>query len=143
MLDTCTISFLPTLDALEHPSWILNEKQGEKNDCGVYTKNVLRFMAGQYSKFYVEIKLCAVRDFVYFQYSYSVYWYGCSHPLCDESKNICHRSNSAQFLADCIYDVFRHSIVTYDKNLEDRPKDIKELVKLCRKACDKICNEVR
>lgn len=143
MLDTCTISFLQTLDALEHPSWILNEKQGEKNDCGVYTKNVLRFMAGQYSKSYVEIKLCAVVDLVYFQYNYFVNLYGCGHPLSDESKHVCHRSNSAQFLADRIYDVFRNSVVTYDKNLEERPKDIKELVKLCRKACDKICNEVR
>lgn len=143
MLDTCTISFLPTLDALEHPSWLLNDKHGEKNDCGVYTKNVLRFMAGQYSKSYVEIKLCAVGDFIYFQYNYFVNLYGCGHPLSDESKNICHRSNSAKFLADFIYNVFINSVVTYDKNLEDRPKDIKELVKLCRKACDKICNEVR
>ena len=140
---TETLSFLPTLDALEHPSWLLNEAQGEKNDCGVYTKNVFCFLAGQYSKSYVEIELCAVGDFVYFNYSYSVNHYGCVHPLSDESRHTCHRSNNAYFLADCIYDVFRNSIVTYDKNLEDRPKDIKELVKLCRKACDKICNEVR
>lgn len=143
MKETCTLSFLPALDALEHPRWLLNDKQAEKNDCGVYTKNVLRFMAGKYSKSYVEINICAVGDFVYFQYSYFVNLYGCGHPLCDESKHTCHRSNSAQFLADCIYDVFRNSIVTYDKNLEGRPKDIKELVKLCRKACDKICDEVR
>ncbi len=143
MLDTCTLSFLPTLDALEHPSWLLNGQQGEKNDCGVYTKNVFSFMAGQYSKSYVEIKLCAVGDFVYFQYNYFVNLYGCSHPLSDESRHACHRSNSASFLADCIYNVFRNSIVTYDKNLEGRPKDIKELVKLCRKACDNICDEVR
>ena len=141
--ETCTLSFLPALDALEHPSWLLNDMQGEKNDCGVYTKNVFCFIAGQYSKSYVEIKLCAVGDFVYFQYSYFCNLYGCGHPLSDESRHTCHRSNSAQFLADCIYDVFRNSIVTYDKNLEDMPKDIKELVKLCRKACDKICNEVR
>ena len=143
MKETCTLSFLPALDSLEHPSWLLNERQGEKNDCGVYTKNVFRFLAGQYLKSYVEIKLCAVGDFVYFQYNYFVNLYGCGHPLCDESRHTCHRSNSAQFLADYIYDVFRNSIVNYDKNLDGKPKDIKELVKLCRKACDKICNEVR
>lgn len=138
MLDTCTLSFLPTLDG-----WLLNEKQGEKNDCGVYTQNVFRFLAGNFRKTYVEIKLCAVGNFVFFNYSYGVNTYGVSHPLCDESKHTCHRLNSASFLADCIYNDFRNSVVTYDKNLDDRPKDIKELVKLCRKACDKICNEVR
>lgn len=138
MLDTCTISFLPTLDG-----WLLNEAQGEKNDCGVYTKNVLLFMAGNFVKTYVEIKLCAVGNFVFFNYSYGVNNYGVCHPLSDESKHTCHRLNRASFLADCIYNDFRNSIVTYDKNLEGRPKDIKELVKLCRKACDKICDEVR
>lgn len=143
MLDTCTISFLPTLDAMEHTGWLLNDQQAEKNDCGVYTKNVLSFLAGKYSKSYVEIRLCAVGNFVFFNYSYGVNTYGVGHPLSDESRHTCHRSNSASFLADCIYDSFRNSVVTYDKNLEDRPKDIKALVKLCRKACDKICNEVR
>lgn len=143
MKETCSLSFLSVLDALEHPSWLLNEKQAEKNDCGVYTENVFYFAAGQHSKFYVEIKLCAVGDFVYFQYSYFANLYGCYHPFTDESWHTCHRSNSAQFLADCIYDTFRNSVVTYDKNLEGRPKDIKDLVKLCRKACDKICDEVR
>lgn len=137
-----TLSFLPQLDAIEHPEWLLKGRDGEKNDCGVYTGNVYRFLEGKLTKSYVEVKLTARNDFILFSFSYFVGNYGCGHPLCVECANTCHRSNSAQFLADCIYNVFRYSVLGYDKNLEGNAKAIAELTKLCRKACDRIAKEI-
>ena len=135
------ISFLPMLDDAEHPDWLLNGKQGFPNRCGVYTENVLEFREGLIPQTYVGIKLCAVGDMVVFDYSYNVGTYGCGHPLCEWSHT-CHRSNSAKFLADCIYNVFVNSVLPFDGNLRNYKKETKKLEKLCRKACERIAEEV-
>ena len=136
------ISFLPMLDDAGHPTWLLSGNPGMQNDCGVYTGNVYRFLEGKLTKSYVEVKLTARNDFILFQFSYKVGNYGCGHPLCVECAHTCHRSNSAPFLADCIFNVFKHSVLGYDRNLEGNDKAKAELVKLCRKACDRISKEV-
>lgn len=137
-----TLSFLPLLDAMEHPEWLLKGLDGVQNDCGVYTGNVYRFLEGKLTKSYVEVKLTARNDFVLFSFSYFVGNYGCGHPLCVECAHTCHRSNSAPFLADCIFNVFKKGVLGYDRNLEGNDKAKAELVKLCRKACDRIAREV-
>lgn len=135
------ISFLPMLDDAEHPTWLLSGRPGIKNDCGVYTENVLEFRDGKLTGVNVEIKLCAEGNFILFEFSYQTGTYGCGHPLCRPCHE-CHRANSAEFLAECIYHDFQHSVVPYDKNLVNYPKETKELLKLCKKVCDRIAKEV-
>lgn len=115
--------------------------EGIQNDCGVYTKNVLEFREGLLPHNYVCVKLCAVENFIIYEFSYQAGTYGCGHPLCRPCHE-CHRKNSAHFLAECIYNVFQHSVVPYDKNLVNYPKETKDLLKLCRKLCDRIAKEV-
>lgn len=114
---------------------------GIKNDCGVFTENVLVFSEGNLMRNYLSVDLCADGDFILFEFSYLAGTYGCARPLCRPCHD-CHRNNSALFLADCIYNVFQHSVVPYDKNLVNYPKETKELLKLCRKVCDRIAKEV-
>lgn len=135
------ISFLPLLDDAEHPTWLLSGRPGIKNDCGVYTVNVLEFREGKLTGVNVEVKLCAEVNFILFEFSYQTGTYGCGHPLCHPCHE-CHRANSAEFLAECIYHDFQHSVVPYDKNLVNYPKETKELLKLCKKVCDRIAKEV-
>lgn len=136
------LSFLPTLDDAEHASWLLNGKQGVQNDCGVYVENVFRFREGKLSGVYVDVNLCAEGDFVLYEFSYFTGKYGCGHPLCRPCFD-CHRNNSSEFLAECIYNVFMNSVVPYDNNLANYPKESKELIKLCKKACDRIEKEIK
>lgn len=136
------LSFLQTLDDAEHASWLLNGKQGVQNDCGVYVENVFRFREGKLSGVYVEVKLCAEGDFVLYEFSYFTGKYGCGHPLCRPCFE-CHRNNRSEFLAECIYNVFLNSVVPYDKNLANYPKESNELIKLCKKACDRIAKEIK
>lgn len=89
----------------------------------------------------IEVELCAVDKNILFEFSYQVKTYGCGRPLWEESHK-CHRANSAEFLAECIYNVFQHGVVPYDKNLVNYPKETKELLKLCKKACERIAKEV-
>jgi hypothetical protein len=135
------LSFLPMLDDAEHPTWLLSGKPGMQNENGVYVENVMEFLEGLMPHTYVCVKLCAEGNFILFEFSYQAGTYGCGHPLCRPCHD-CHRANSAQFLAECIYNVFQHSVVPYDKNLVNYPKETKELLKLCRKACDRIAKEV-
>lgn len=114
---------------------------GVQNDCGVYTKNVLEFREGKLSGTNVFVQLCAVGNFIIFEFSYQAGNYGCGHPLCRPCHE-CHRKNSASFLAECIYNDFQHSVVPYDSNLKNYPKETKELLKHCRKICDRIAKEV-
>lgn len=135
------ISFLPMLDDAEHPTWLLSGRPGIKNDCGVYTENVLEFREGKLTGVNVYVRLCAEGNFILFEFSYQTGTYGCGHPLCRPCHE-CHRANSAEFLAKCIYHDFQHSVVPYDKNLVNYPKETKELLKLCKKVCDRIAKEV-
>ena len=135
------ISFLPLLDDAEHPTWLLSGKPGTKNDCGVYTGNVLEFRDGLLTHNYVCVKLCAEGNFIIFEFSYQTGTYGCGHPLCRPCHE-CHRNNSAEFLAEMIFSTFKNSVVPYDKNLVNYPKETKELLKLCKKVCDRIAKEV-
>ena len=128
-------------DPNNRPMLLSHLGEGVQNDCGVYTENVLEFMEGKLSQNYVRVNLCAVGNFIIFEFSYQAKTYGCGHPLCRPCHE-CHRKNSASFLADCIYNDFQHSVVPYDKNLANYPKETKELLKLCRKVCDRIATEV-
>lgn len=136
------LSFLPKLFDAEHPTWLLNGKQGVQNGYGVYVENVFRFREGKLSGVNIEVNLCAEGDFVLYEFSYFIGIYGCGHPLCRPCLD-CHRSNSAEFLAECIYNVFLNSVIPYDKNLANYPKESKELIKLCKKACDRIAKEIK
>ena len=138
---TDQISFLPMLDDAEHPTWLLSGKHGMQNENGVYVENVMEFREGLMPHNYVCVKLCAEGNFILFEFSYQTGTYACGHPLCRPCHE-CHRANSAQFLAECIYNVFQHGVVPYDKNLVNYPKETKELLKLCKKACDRIAKEV-
>lgn len=131
------------LDALEgHGEWLLSSiPEGGKNDCGVFVDNVLEFMEGKLTKENVRIRLCRSGNFIYFEFDYNTSTYGCGHPLSIPCHS-CHRGNSAKFLADCIYNVFVHGVVDYDKNLDNYKEGKKNLVALCRKACDRIAKEV-
>ena len=135
------ISFLPLLDDAEHPTWLLSGRPGIKNDCGVYTENVLEFREGKLTGVNVEVNLCAEGNFILFEFSYQTGTYGCGHPLCRPCHE-CHRANSAEFLAEMILSSFKNSVVPYDKNLVNYPKETKELLKLCKKVCDRIAKEV-
>ena len=135
------ISFLPMLDDAEHPTWILSGKPGMQNDCGVYVENVFRFREGKLSGVNIEVELCAVDKNILFEFSYQTGTYGCGHPLCRPCHE-CHRNNSAPFLAEMIFSTFKNSVVPYDGNLKNYPKQTKELLKLCKKACDRIAKEV-
>lgn len=115
--------------------------EGVKNENGVYTKNVMEFREGKLSGVNVCVELCAVDNFIIYEFSYQVGTYGCAHPLCRPCHE-CHRGNSAQFLAECIYNDFLHGVIPYDGNLINYPKETKELIKLCRKVCDRISKEV-
>ena len=129
------------LDDAERPTWLLSGKPGMQNDCGVYVENVFRIREGKLSGVNIEVQLCADGNFILFEFSYQTGTYGCGRPLWEESHK-CHRANSAEFLAECIYNVFQHSVVPYDGNLTNYPKQTKELLKLCKKACDRIAKEV-
>lgn len=128
-------------DQFNRPMLLSSYGEGVKNDCGVFTKNVLEFREGKLTHNYVLVQLCADGNFILFEFSYQVGNYGCGHPLCRPCHE-CHRKNSAPFLADCIYNDFYHSVVPYDGNLKNYPKETKELLKLCRKVCDRIATEV-
>ena len=138
---TDQISFLPMLDDAEHPTWLLSGKPGMQNENGVYVENVMEFREGKLSGVNVEVNLCAEGNFILFEFSYQTGTYGCGHPLCRPCHD-CHRANSAQFLAECIFSSFKNSVVPYDKNLVNYPKETKELLKLCKKACERIAKEV-
>ena len=129
------------MDDAEHPTWLLSDKPGMQNENGVYVENVMEFREGLMPHNYVCVKLCAEGNFILFEFSYQTGTYACGHPLCRPCHD-CHRSNSAEFLAECIYNVFQHGVVPYDKNLVNYPKETKELLKLCKKACDRIAKEV-
>jgi hypothetical protein len=135
------ISFLTMLDDAEHPTWLLSGRPGIKNGCGVYTENVLEFREGKLTGVNVYVRLCAEGNFILFEFSYQTGTYGCGHPLCRPCHE-CHRNNSAEFLAEMIFDTFKNSVVPYDGNLKNYPKETKELLKLCKKACDRIAKEV-
>ena len=135
------LSLLPMLDDAEHPTWLLNGKHGIQNDSGVYVDNVFRFREGKLSGVNIEVNLCAEGDFVLFEFSYMTGTYGCGHPLCRPCHE-CHRNNSADFLADTIFSTFRYNVVLYDENLKNYPKETKELLKLCKRACDRIEKEI-
>lgn len=112
--------------------------EGVQNSCGEYTENVLEFREGLPSHNYICVRLCAEGNFIIYEFLYQVGTYGCSHPLCRPCHE-CHRKNSAHFLAECIYNDFQHGVVPYDGNLNNETKD---LLKLCRKVCDRIAKEV-
>ena len=137
---TDQISFLPMLDDAEHPTWLLSGKPGKQNDCGVYTENAMEFREGKLTGVNIEVKLCAVDKNILFEFSYQTGTYGCGHPLWDGSHK-CHRNNSAPFLAEMIFNTFKNGVVPYDKNLVNYPKETKELLKLCKNACDRIAKE--
>ena len=119
----------------------MSGRPGIKNDCGVYTENVLEFREGKLTGVNVEVNLCAEGNFILFEFSYQTGTYGCGHPLCRPCHE-CHRANSAEFLAEMILSSFKNSVVPYDKNLVNYPKETKELLKLCKKVCDRIAKEV-
>lgn len=122
--------------------WLLSAiGEGVQNDCGVYTENVLEFFECLIKHNYVCVKLCAEGDFIIYEFSYQAGTYVCVHPLCRPCHE-CHRKNSAHFLAECIYSDFQHCVVPYDGNLKNYPKETKDLMKLCRKVCDRIAKEV-
>ena len=135
------LSLLPMLDDAEHPTWLLNGKPAIQNDSGVYVENVFKFREGKLSGVYVEVNLCAEGDFVLFEFDYFTGTYGCGHPLCRPCHE-CHRNNSAEFLAEAIFDTFKNSVVPYDGNLKNYPKETKELLKLFKRACDRIAKEI-
>lgn len=135
------ISFLPMLDDAEHPTWLLSGKPGMQNENGVYVENVMEFRDGKLTGVNIEVKLCAVDKNILFEFSYQTGTYGCGHPLWDGSHK-CHRNNSADFLAEMIFNTFKNSVVPYDGNLKNYTKQTKELLKLCKKACDRIAMEV-
>ena len=135
------LSFLPMFDDAEHPTWLLNGKPGLQNDRGVYVENVFRFRECKRSSVNVEVELCAEGDFIIYEFSYTAGTYGCVHPLCRPCHE-CHRNNSAEFLAEMIFSTFKNSVVPYDGNLKNHPKETKELLKLCKRACDRIAKEV-
>ena len=107
----------------------------------MYVENVMEFREGKLSGVNVEVNLCAEGNFVLFEFSYMTGTYGCGHPLCRPCHE-CHRNNSAQFLAEMIFSTFKNGVVPYDKNLVNYPKETKELLKLCKKACERIAKEV-
>lgn len=115
--------------------------EGIQNACGVYTDNCLEFREGLIPHSYVSVKLCAVGEFIIYEFSYSFKDYGCGHPLCRPCHQI-HRSNSAKFLATDIYNVFVNSVLPYDKNMNNYPEGKKDLSRKLRKVCDNIEKEV-
>ena len=127
-------------DPQNSPMLLSSIGEGIQNDCGVYTKNVLEFREGLLPLNYVCVRLCAVGKNIHYEFSDQAETYGCRHPLCRPCHE-CHRSNSAQFLADAIYNVFVNGVIPYDRNLQE-DKEKKELAKLCRKACDRIAKEI-
>ena len=135
------ISFLPMLDEAEHPGYLLNGMVAETNACGVYTENVLEFREGLIPHSSVCVKLCAVGDYILYEFSYMSHSYGCGHPLCRPCHE-CHRSVSPEFLAEDIYSVFVNSVLEYDRNISES-KDRKALARLCRKVCERIAKEVK
>lgn len=138
---TDQLSLLPLLDDAEHPTWLLNGKPGIQNDSGVYVENVFHFREGKLTGVYVDVKLCAEGNFILFEFDYFTCTYGCGHPLCRPCPN-CHRNNSAEFLAECIYNVF-NTVVHSDRDLTNYRKETKELLKLCKRACDRIAKEIK
>ena len=129
------------LDDAEHPTWLLSGKPGIQNDCGVYVENVMEFREGKLSGVNIEVDLCAEGNFILFEFSYQTGTYGCGHPLC-RPCHYCHRNNSAPFLAEVIFSTFKNSVVPHDGNLTNYQKQTKELLKLCKKICDRIAKEV-
>lgn len=128
-------------DPYNRPMLLSALGEGIQNDCGVYTENVLEFREGLLPHNYVCVSLCAEGDFIIFEFSYQAGTYFCGHPLCRPCHE-CHRKNSSKFLAESIYNDFQHGVVPYDKNLVNYPKETKELLKLCRKVCERIAKEV-
>lgn len=128
-------------DPNNRPMLLQHLGEGVQNDFGVFTENVLRFSEGKITGNNVCVNLCSDGDFIIFAFSYQAKDYGCGHPL-SKPTHYCHRKNDAWFLAKCIYNDFQHSVVPYDKNLVNYPKETKELLKLCRKVCDRISKEV-
>ena len=139
---TDQLSLLPMLDDAEHQTWLLNGKPAIQNDSGVYVENVFRFREGKLSGVNIEVDLCAEGDFVLFEFSYMTGTYGCGHPLCRPCHES-HRNNSAEFLAEMIFETFKNSVVPYVGNLVIYPKVNKELLKLCKRACDRIAKEIK
>lgn len=139
---TDQLSLLPLLDDAEHPTWLLNGKPAIQNDSGVYVENVFRFREGKLSGVNVEVSLCAEGDYILFEFDYFTGTYGCGHPLCRPCHE-CHRNNSAEFLAEMIFETFKNSVVPYDGNLKNYTKETKELLKLCKRACDRIAKEIK
>lgn len=128
-------------DPNNRPMLLSHFGDGVQNYCGVYTENVLEFMEGKLSSTHVRVNLCAAGYYILFEFSYQAKDYGCCIPLV-HSSHYCHRKNSGSFLAKCIYNDFQHGVVPYDSNLKNYPKETKELLKLCRKVCDRIATEV-
>ena len=138
---TDQLTLLPMLDDAEHPTWLLNGKPGIQNDSGVYVENVFRFREGKLSGVNVEVGLCAEGDFVLFEFDYFTGTYGYGHPLCRPCHE-CHRNNSAEFLAEAIFVTFK-TVIRSDRNMTNYPKETKELLKLCKRACDRIAKEIK
>ena len=139
---TDQLSLLPMLDDAEHPTWLLNGKPGIQNENDVYIENVFLFREGKLTSVYVDVNLCAEGDFILYEFDYSTGSYSCGHPLCWSSHE-CHRNNSAEFLAEMIFETFKNSVVRYDGNLKNYQKEKKELLKLCKRACDRIAKEIK
>lgn len=138
--DAVQLDFFLT-DPNNRPMLLSHVGEGIRNDLGVFTENVLEFMEGKLSRTHVRVNLCAAGYYIIFEFSYQAKDYGSCSPLVHSSHS-CHRKNSGPFLAECIYNVFQHGVVPYDKNLVNYPKETKELLKLCRKVCDRIAKEV-
>ena len=83
---TDQISFLPMLDDVEHPTWLLSGKPGMQNENGVLTQNVRKFERRRGCT-WVEIKVALIYPNVFFSFDVSDEKGGEGHPLWEGSEN--------------------------------------------------------
>ena len=119
MTDNGQTSFLGLLDSVHYRHFFHPEIESVKNDCGVYTKNILEYRAGNFTGDYVEVNIALDGKTCYYDYSYSSANdsnYGHGSPL-DESSFSFHRNNRAENVRKFIVDTFEHSVLKNDNNV--------------------------
>lgn len=136
-----TISFLPSLDALEHKGvWLFPKMDSKMNENGVFTIDTKEYKLGQHSKYQVELSIAAQEKKCYYEFGYTSgpdNYYGRYSPLCDTSEQ-CVRNNTIENLKMFVCMSFE-TRTENDRNLSSKGRS--ELRKLMKKLVEQITED--
>ena len=118
-------------------AWLFEGMASEKNDCEVFTENVIELKKGSYKSFSVELSIAAYRNHIFYDFGFESAMdshYSSFSPLNEQSPQ-CHRNNSIEFLQTCILGSFKQRL-NNNRNLCNKSRT--EIYKLMEKLVKEV-----